>query len=144
MSSFSISSDARAEIRRIIAVEMHTDPAVSFVDCGPVQPVPEIVKAAIRAPDDAIAGDRAEEFLRNNYKLSKVRSNLQLDVVVNDRKECRDEDLIELDGLLFAIPAYLLKLLSPYTLGFEGGKFHLENEQEIVRCLSDIKGMNIW
>jgi hypothetical protein len=140
--SFTISPDARAELHRIIVAEARADPALSLFDQGEPQPVPEIVKAAIRAPHDQTAQARAEDFLRERYSNEKIP--LQLQIMVNNRNECRDEDLVEIDGLLFAIAAYVLELLRPYTLILKDGRFYLESADEVVGCLSGIKGMNVW
>lgn len=142
MPSFAISPAALTEIRRIIAGEMHADPAVSLVDCGPEMPVPKIVEAAVRAPGDLDANVQAQEFLRD--KFSRERIQLELNVMINSRSECRAEDLEEIDGVLFAIAAYVRELLRPYTLTFREGRFYLQGEEGLVGCLTGIKGMNIW
>jgi hypothetical protein len=141
MKSFDVSPEAQAQIRKIIAITARVAPVVSLVDGGPDLPVPDAVRAAVRAPHDAASQRRAELSLREKFSVEK--SDLQLGVVVNERSKRHDRNTVEIAGLLFAIGPGVLELLRPYTLTFKNGRFYLESEDEIVGALVHIKRLRI-
>jgi hypothetical protein len=137
MSAFSINETALAEILRIFRRSKCREPVARLYERADPGPLPDDFKAALRG------GTKSQEELSTMAKkhFEEVRDQLKFSLMVADseRADYPPEDLIEINGITFAMAAPVREALREYCLTFEDGNFILRSADDMARNLRSVK-----
>lgn len=73
-------------------------------------------------------------------RFNEVESELKffLDVTIYERNQCRSEVLRSINGVMFAMPDYMIEPLNSYSFDFDGENFVLRKGSEVAVNLRSI------
>lgn len=136
MSIFSINEKAIAEIKLLCAMGYANPVAILGEEA-------DLPNSSLKGWQDAIlAGASDEDLLEMGKKeISQIADTLTyyLMVSVYEREDCQPEDIVQIDGIEFAMPENIRDILKGYCLDYGSKRFILRSSEGIVRNLRSIK-----
>jgi hypothetical protein len=141
MGAFSLTFEAKRKIEQIIGSSGCVDPVVSLSDTALVDFPDEVKESLI---DNASNCDEQEVHQLISNHIGEYEKSLSLVALAYERHECDPTDLVDVDGISFAMNLWMRKALSNHRLIYIEKKFMLESPDEIVSCISKIKPIRDW
>lgn len=135
-STLSVNETALEKIRDVLRRSNCDDPVVELYEWADPGPIPEGLKTAIQQ------GSKEEDLrvmAKQHFEDVKGKLIYSLAVRVSERSSHRSDDLINVNGVTFAMPTALVEALRDYCLTFENNQFMLRSADNVISNLRSLK-----
>ncbi len=132
MKTFSINKEALKKIQSILDKNYYSDQVAALVDMStPGQLMGDIKKKFLEGKNQ----DDLVPVVRKRFEEVKDQLRYRLMVVVYEKKAIYSEELIDINGIPFAMSVNTRKVLQNYCLTFEDGVFLLRSTNHVAKNL---------